>query len=136
MHDFLLVEVEREAIDSVFYFVKEINKDKYTFKEPLHEMMEMFVLESKGSIIVKSLTSEAPLQDVDHITVPAIEKILVDLYADSDIFSFLQGSEMLNIFESALGKYTVNTNRLLRYAKRRNKEKDIRNILNQISGKS
>jgi hypothetical protein len=67
--------------------------------------------------------------------VPVIEKILVDLCADSDIFSFLQGSEMLNIFENALGKYTVNTNRLLRYAKRRNKEKDIRNILNQISGK-
>ncbi|MFZ2397637.1 MAG: type IV toxin-antitoxin system AbiEi family antitoxin domain-containing protein [Smithella sp.] len=135
MYDFLLVEVEREVIDSVFHFVKEINQEKYTFKEPLHEMMGMFVLESKGSIIVKSLTSEAPLQDVDHITVPAIEKILVDLYADSDIFSFLQGSEMLNIFESALGKYTVNTNRLLRYAKRRNKEKDIRNILAQISGK-
>lgn len=135
MYDFLLIEVEREAIDSVFYFVKEINKDKYTFKEPLYEMMEMFVLESKGSIIVKSLTSEAPLQNVDRIKVPTIEKILVDLCADSDIFSFLQGSEMLNIFENAWKKYTVNINRLLRYAKRRNKEKEIKNILSQISGK-
>lgn len=135
MYDFLLVEVEREVIDSVFFFVKEINKDAYTFKEPLHEMMEMFVLDSKDSIIVKSLTSEAPLQKVDNVTVPAIEKILVDLCADSDIFSFLQGNEMLNIFENALEKYTVNTDRLLRYAKRRNKREELQKILTQISGK-
>jgi len=134
-YDFLLVEVEREAIDSVFYFVKEINKDKYTFKEPLHEMMEMFVLDSKGTIMVKSLTSEAPLQNIDHVKVPTIEKILVDLCADSDIFSFLQGSEMINIFENALEKYTVNMDRLLRYAKRRNKKEELNKILNQISGK-
>ena len=98
-------------------------------------MMENFVLESKDAIVIKSLTSESPLQEVDNITVPAIEKILVDLYADSEIFFFLQGSEMLNIFTNALEKYTVNTDRLLRYAKRRNKREELKKILNQISGK-
>lgn len=41
---------------------------------------------------------------------------------------------MLNIFESALGKYTVNRDRLLRYAKRRNKKEELQRILNQING--
>ena len=133
MYDFLLVEVERETIDSVFYFIKETNNN--TFKEPSRDMMENFVLESKDAIIIKSLTSEAPLQKVDNITVPAIEKILVDLYTDSEIFFFLQGSEMLNIFTNALEKYTVNTDRLLRYAKRRNKSEELKKILAQINGK-
>jgi len=133
MYDFLLVEVERETIDSVFHFIKETNNN--TFKEPSRDMMENFVLESKDAIVIKSLTSEAPMQKVDNITVPAIEKIIVDLYADSEIFFFLQGSEMLNIFTNALEKYTVNTDRLLRYAKRRNKGEELKKILAQINGK-
>jgi len=43
---------------------------------------------------------------------------------------------MINIFANALGKYTVNTDRLLRYAKRRNKKEVLQRILNQISGKN
>lgn len=134
VYGFLLIEVEREAIDSVFFLIRETNKN--TFKEPSRDVMENFVLESKDAIIVKPLTSEAPLRNVENITVPAIEKILVDLYTDKETFFFLQGQEMLNIFRNALEKYTVNTDRLLRYAKRRNKREELQKILAQISGKS
>jgi len=133
-YDFLLVEAEREAVDAVFHFVKEI--DQSTFKEPSRDIMENFVLASRDAVIVKSLVSEAPLQEADASTLPTIEKILVDLVADSEVFFFLQGHELLNIFESALGKYTVNTDRLLRYAKRRNKKEELQKILMQISGKN
>jgi len=134
-YDFLLVEVEREIKDAVFHFVKDINKVSYTFKEPLNEMMENFVLDSKDSIIIKSLISEAPIQKIDGVTVPTIEKILVDLYADSEIFFFVQGNELLNIFTNVLDKYTVNQDRLLRYAKRRNKREELQKLLMQINGK-
>jgi hypothetical protein len=132
VNDFLLVEVEREAMDAVYHFAKETNKN--TFKEPSRDAMENYVFEGKDAIIVKPLISEAPLQNTDAITVPTIEKILVDLVADSEIFFFLQGSEMLNIFENALEKYTVNRDRLLRYAKRRNKREELIRILDQING--
>ena len=134
VYDFLLVETEREAVDAVFHFVKETQPN--SFQQPSREIMENFVLDGKDAIIVKSLVSEAPLQEADASTLPTVEKILVDLVADSEIFFFLQGYELLNIFESALGKYTVNTDRLLRYAKRRNKKEELQKILNQISGKN
>jgi hypothetical protein len=134
VYDFLLIETERETIDAVFHFIKETNKN--TFKEPSRDMMENFVFDGKDAVIVKSLISEAPLQDADSVTIPTIEKILVDLVADSETFFFLQGHEMLNVFESAMGKYTVNTDRLLRYAKRRNKKEELQKILMQISGKT
>ena len=134
VYDFLLVEAEREAVDAVFHFVKETHKN--TFKEPSREIIENFVLDGKDAVIVKSLVSEAPLQEAGASTLPTIEKILVDLVADSEIFFFLQGHELLNIFESALEKYTVNTDRLLRYAKRRNKKEELQKILNQINGKN
>ena len=133
-NDFLLLEVEREAVDAVFHFVKETSKN--TFKEPSRDAMENYVFDGKDTVIVKSLISEAPLQNVDTITVPTIEKVLVDLVADSEVFFFLQGQEILNIFENATDKYTVNRDRLLRYAKRRNKKEEIERILAQINGKS
>ena len=133
VYDFLLVEAERETIDAVFHFIKETHKN--TFKEPSRDIMENLVFDGKDAVIVKSLISEAPLQDADAVNVPTIEKILVDLVADAEIFFFLQGHEILNIFESALGKYTVNTDRLLRYAKRRNKKEELQKILLQINGK-
>ncbi len=86
VYDFLLIETERETIDAVFHFIKETNKN--TFKEPSRDMMENFVFDGKDAVIVKSLISEAPLQDVDAVTVPTIEKILVDLVADSETFFF------------------------------------------------
>jgi len=89
VYDFLLIETERETIDAVFHFIKETNKN--TFKEPSRDMMENFVFDGKDAVIVKSLISEAPLQDVDAVTVPTIEKILVDLVADSETFFFLSG---------------------------------------------
>jgi hypothetical protein len=134
VYDFLLVETEREAVDAVFHFVKETQPN--SFQEPSREIMENFVLDSRDAVIVKPLVSEAPLQEADAVTLPTLEKILVDLLADAETFFFLQGHEMLNIFTSAMGKYTVNTDRLLRYAKRRNKKEELQRILNQISGKN
>jgi hypothetical protein len=132
-YDFLLLEVEREAIDAVFHFIKESNKD--TFKEPSRDIMETLVFDGRDAVIVKSLISEAPLQSVDTVSVPTIEKILVDLVADSEVFFFLQGNEMRTIFARAMEKYTLNRDRLLRYAKRRNKGEELRKIVAQINGK-
>jgi hypothetical protein len=131
--DFLLVEVEKEAIGSVYNAIKETNKN--TFKEPSHEIMETFVFERIEPVIIKTLISESPLQKTDSIVVPTLEKILVDLYADNNIFFFLQGKEYFNIFENAVTKYTINTDRLLRYAKRRNKKEELQKMLVQTNGK-
>lgn len=130
--DFLLVEVERETVDSVFHILKELNKN--TFKKPPQKMMEDFVLNFKNTVIIKPLISESPLQIINGISIPRLEKILVDLFADKEIFYFLHGNELLNIFKNAIEKYTINSDKLLRYAKRRNKNKEIRKILNQING--
>ncbi|HBM16903.1 MAG TPA: hypothetical protein DD381_11240 [Lentisphaeria bacterium] len=87
IHDFLLVEVEKDAVDPVYYFLKETNKN--TFKEPAREIIEDFVFNCNDSIIVKALISEAPIIPFGKIYVPTLEKILVDIYADTETFFFL-----------------------------------------------
>jgi len=127
-NQFLIVEVEKDAVDPVYFLLR--NEYKNVLRKPTAAIVEEFdFLINKDAVIVKSLISEAPLQNIQDIAVPTLEKILVDLYADTDTFYYLQGNEIVNVYRNALDKYTMNNDRLLRYAKRRSKDKEIRNML-------
>ena len=128
---FLLVEVEKDATESVFFFLKE---NKYSvFLEPTKELLNRYVPDEKETWIVKSLVSEAPTQDISGITSPTIEKLLVDLFCDTAILDAQQGAEKDRIFKEVFEIYTVNENKMLRYADRRRKKKGFNEYLNRIS---
>lgn len=128
---YLLIEVEKMAVESVFYFLKELKFS--VFIEPNHDILEKYLPDEKDALIVKSLVSEAPVQKVVNINTTSLEKILVDIFCDDIIFSSQQGAEMKTIFKEALRKYSVNHDRMLRYANRRGKKESFNNYINSIS---
>ena len=81
---------------------------------------------------VKNLVSEAPLQEVSGVPMPTLEKLLVDILRDTDFF-YLQGSESDRIIENAFNLYTINRNRLFRYADRRKVKKELSSILENLN---
>lgn len=125
-----LIEVDKESMESIFYSLRD--KYNHVFLNPNNSILEQYVFNSKTPIIVKPLISEAPLLSVSNINTTTIEKMLVDLFCDEDLFQFYQGREKKKIFEEAFAKYTINNNKLLRYASRRGKKKEIETIINQI----
>lgn len=127
-----LIEVDKESLESIFYSLR----DKYNqvFLNPNNGILEKYVFNSKAPIIVQPLISEAPLQSNSNINTTTIEKILVDLFSDEDLFQFYQGREKKRIFKEAYAKYTINNNKLLRYASRRGKKDEIMKMINQING--
>lgn len=128
---FILIEVEKESTPSVFFYLKEL---KYSvFLDPTKDLIEKYIPDEKETIIVKPLVTEAPVQYLEEICTATLEKMLVDIFCDDLIFSAQQGSEMRTIFSEAMNKYTVNENRMLRYAARRNKKESFNNYLNSIS---
>lgn len=128
---YLLVEVEKEVLNPVFYFLKEA---KYpAFVGPTKEILEKYLPINKEAVIVKPLVSEAPIQDIKGVNTASLEKILVDIFCDKVIFSAHQGSEMRKIFMEVLTKYTLNQNRMLRYADRRRKKENFHQYLNSIT---
>lgn len=128
---YILIEVEKEATQSVFFYLKE---EKYpVFVDPTEDIFEKYLSDEKENLIVKSLVTEAPLQKIAGLNTVTIEKMLVDIFSDELIFSAQQGSEMKTIFLEALSKYSVNENRMLRYADRKGKKESFRNYLNTIS---
>ena len=127
---YILVETEKESMESVFYFLKE---NKYSvYLNPGPDIIDKYLSPEKNAVIIKPLVSEAPLQSVKDVNTITIEKMLVDIFSDEIIFSAQQGSELKNIFNEALRKYTVNENRLLRYADRRRRKEYIIKYLKNL----
>lgn len=120
------VDVERDAVDSVYYDLKENNSNVMHVKNLFDDLSDW-----PDYIIVRPLVSHAPLQSINKIPVATLEKILVDLFSDKEFISF-QGSEIYTIFQNALDAYTINESAMLRYADRKNKKANIQRLLKTI----
>jgi hypothetical protein len=117
--------------DTIFRFLQ--SQYKHVFHKPNNEIMQNYATENRNSIIVLPLVSEAPLQKCDKILTVTLEKMLVDIYCDENLFAAQQDSEKENIYKEAFTKYTINISKLLRYAVRRNQKKQISEYLNSLN---
>jgi len=129
----IILEVEKEGTEAIYYKIREMNKN--TFIKPNQMMVENYVLESESPIVITPMVSESPLLKIDNVPVPTLEKMLVDIVAEKEIFYFLQGYEMSEIYQNAYEKYTININKLMRYAKRRNKYTEVNSLLYRLNEK-
>lgn len=112
----LYVEIERGSCESAFNVLK---REGYTcYIRPGKDMIYHYIDLADNVVFVKPLPSESPLQTVQGLTAPTLEKLLVDINVDEDFF-YLQGSESFYILRNAAEKDVINRSRLLRYAKRR-----------------
>ena len=112
----LYVETERDSCESAFNVLK---REGYTcYIRPGKDMIYHYIDLSENVVFIKPLPSESPLQTVQGLTVPTLEKLLVDINVDED-FYYLQGSEAFYILRNAAEKNVINRSRLLRYARRR-----------------
>ena len=125
----IYIETERDATETIFHFVQDIHKR--CFLSPKEDMMSDYVHLDKKAFIVKPLISESPIQEVNGIKVPSIEKLLVDIQCDRD-FYYLQGQETLYMMQHAFTNYNVNVGLLLRYASRRNIKSKIEKYIQDL----
>lgn len=123
----IYVEVSKGATEAVFHYLAD--KKIRAYHRPTEDFMSNYVDLAEKSVIVKALTTEAPIKAVDGVMMPTLEKILVDINADPD-FYYLQGNEAFNIMQNALSLYSINTPKMLRYASRRGIRETMLTILN------
>jgi hypothetical protein len=122
-YNVLFVDVEKDAVDAVYYALKE-NFVKVMAIKNLYDDLSEF----NNYFFVRPLITEAPIQKTKNIFTATLEKTLVDLAVDKEFFSF-QGNEIFTIFHTAFERYTINQNTLFRYAARKNKKEEIKNII-------
>ena len=127
--NFVYVDVENDVAESVFNFLK-INQTKSIFFRPNKEEFYRYIT-GKEAIIVRGLISESPLQMVENVLVPTLEKVLVDIVGDVE-FDFLQGAEITYFYRNVLERNEINKRKLLRYASRRGRRKEVEQLYNSL----
>lgn len=124
---YIVLEVEKDASESVFTFLTETMKN--VFFNPGEEIFDRYIRNHDEVLIVKNVVSESPLLEKEKIVIPTLEKLLVDMLIDTALFS-AQQNEKEFIMKSAMEKVTLNELKMRRYAIRRNREKEINELLN------
>jgi hypothetical protein len=125
-----ILQVEKEALEPVFEFVKGQNIGS-VYIQPEEKEIDRYIFETEHSIILQSLVSRAPTQIVGNVTTISLEKMIVDLYSDKNLYIAFQGSELVYIINNAYQRYAINFTKLIHYASRRKKETDIKKFLSE-----
>jgi len=127
-----VVEVEKEGSEAVFNFLNENLKN--VFYNPDEEIFDRYIQNQDEVLIVKNMVSESPLAEQNNIIIPTLEKLLVDMLIDTTLFS-AQQDEIPFIMRNVQKKTTLNEPRMRRYAARRNREKEVNDLLSISSAK-
>ncbi len=121
----IFIQVEKDSSVFVFRFLQEAGYKNLMYKPSLKEFNLYW---ARDSIVVTDIISEAPMRTANPHTI-TLEKMLVDMYADKLISGTYSKAECQSVFENAQECYLLDRKRMLRYARRRNKEDAIRRFL-------
>jgi hypothetical protein len=124
---FYVLETEKDICESAFYHLKDNGINAYY--EIDSKQIEKYILPEDDSIIIRPLITRAPCKKLEKISYASIEKILVDIFCDQNIFYLYSGREQQWIFENILKAYNINFSTLLTYAERRKRDKELRSFL-------
>ena len=135
MHDIpnfslTIVGAERLAADSVADALENLT-DALILQDSEKSLLSRLAA-GRELVVVTPLVSQAPVEVSDGVTVPTLEKILVDILSDNALHA-LTGSEAYSIYAAAFDRYAVSRKTLLRYAGRRNRAEEVNTIMKEIA---
>jgi len=128
--NFYILETEKDVCESAFNFLSQEYSGR-VFLEPDRETMERYVLSRPDSILVSRLVTESPSRTIHGVPSPKLEKMLVDLLTENDLFYYFQGAELARIFENAFFTYLISMKTLFRYARRRKVSMNLRKFIHE-----
>lgn len=122
-----IIDIDRESVESLYWYLKGKGYNVVTRKRMFDGISEY-----NGYIFVRPIITSSPLCKNGTVVTASLEKILVDLACDKEFEPF-QGSELYHIFENAYNEFTINSDRLLHYAGRKEKREYVNKILKHIN---
>lgn len=137
MNDFLnhlvaqntvFVQVEKDISVFAFRFLQELGYEHLLYKP---KKADYALYWEKDCIVVTDMISEAPLSATAPHEI-CLEKMLVDMYCDKLISSAYSKSEYPEVLKQAVETYHFEPAKMMRYARRRGKENELKKILEEI----
>ena len=125
-----VVNCDKPAIRNVAEALSSLT-NKLVLREPGWDMVSEFTY-GRELVIVTPLVSRAPIDLYENIPSPTLEKILVDILCEEQ-YHYLGGAEAVSIYGAALSDYLINKKTLMAYASRRNRLKEVEQLMEQSS---
>lgn len=126
----VFIALNKDELD--FLFSEMLSFSKKIYLQPDKETTARYLIPQDEAIILTALISETPTEQSGEYLSPSIEGILVNAWLEHEQFLQPIGFDIHKLFEQAFAKYNVNKNKLLRYAARRDKRKEINEFLKSI----
>lgn len=124
----LILEVEKMTAEAAYEDVRKLSVGRKVLLNPSERDYRLYA-SGERALIVKDMVSESPVQEVGGVTVPQLEKILVDATVAPEL-DFARGGEIFTIFENAGEMYRIGKKTMLRYATRRGQREEIEKLVN------
>lgn len=126
----IFIALRKEDLDALFAELRSFSKPVYI--QPDKETFNRYILHHEEAVILTALITETPIVQAGEYHFPSIEGILVNAWLEYEQFLQPFGIEILSFYKNAFSKYNVNKSKLLRYAARRDKRKEINELLKSI----
>ena len=123
----IFLQVEKESSIYVFRYLQEEGQKNVLYKPNSKEFSLYWGI---GTTVITDLVSEAPMRSDEPHSI-MLEKMLVDMCADKLIASTFSRAELPDVFEQAMNRYVLDCPRMLRYARRRHREEEIRRYMGE-----
>lgn len=123
--NYIFLEVENDGCEFVFEKITTEFKGKVLLKPDQNQILRYGV---NDSIIIERLVSESPKGRKYPYNL-AIEKLIVDLFANKRLKEMISPGDYPAALESIFAIYEVDQVKMFRYARRRNKESELREFL-------
>ena len=114
-----VVEVEKEYIQSTFELLKASLKNTVLLKPTEEDKLNYW---KPNAIYVIELFKRSPVKNDGTIT---IEKLIVDLLFDENIYSLYSGQDIDSIIDILCTRYTFNYKTLFAYASRKGRKEQL-----------
>lgn len=118
-HNQIFLEVEKEGCDFVFSSLAEKFPGRVLLRPKAQEILQYG---TDDGVIIDRLVTEAPKSDGEPYQVP-LEKLIVDLFANKSLM--LSKGDYSTAIETMFAKYRIDQVSMLRYARRRNKVREL-----------
>lgn len=130
MNHFIFMHVPKEHLEFFFYDI--LHLGKRVFIKPGKEVTERYITPFSESVILYPMLSDMPFLTIGGYKTLSLEGMLVHSIIFGAEYYRARSIDMKSAFKTALDNYNVNISKLLRYAARRERKKQIVAILSEL----
>lgn len=123
----IVVEVPMRLVDSVVQKLNSTGIEAFSWAN--RKLAELYAQSETIVYITKALKTTAVIPYEGNIRTSTLEKIMIDILAEPELYGQSQGTELENIYVNTSENYVLDYSQMLKYATNRGKRKDAEVLL-------